>query len=564
MSAIHPVDRLFDLSRRFGVERANDKLELLGNIAALKRLSAKRMILLHDTLYFMRAYPDNSRVLEMVRSQIAGFRERVDTYTGGQEEHHAFLNTGLPATCNTYAYSYAVLQRLVRLNPGCLELDWDEFPDQSPLVDALMITVASSEARGLEDESLSLREWLQECKSSARQTDLEVVLELFRESALDPDHQEHVFETCDLPVAYRLRRPGSGRCEVSLSVDDICCQSKPIPRERFPLRSRIVKRLDHHHELSEPASRKIIDLSLAALCSRNLEIHPLIHANPSDVTLVGCGRGVQVALVGMLPSFRSALECDLFFLILKNGVPIAYGPASIFLGCCEMGINLFPEFRGGEIRYIYAEFMHTLYNLADVRYFFLTSYGMGENNPEALKSGAFWFYRKLGFKASNPDVESVARREEELMRRRPGYRCSMSTLRKLSQTEAYFDLSGGECVPIDFATLGLAASRYIANRFGGNRRRAEGVSTREISRMLRIGDFASWRSDEKTAMTRMAPILRLLPAIDRWPKRVKRDLVSAIKARGGTSELDYIRRVGKIDGLAPALHAAASGAAVGR
>jgi hypothetical protein len=266
----------------------------------------------------------------------------------------------------------------------------------------------------------------------------------------------------------------------------------------------------------------------------------------------------------MLPSFRSALECDLFFLILKNGVPIAYGPASIFLGCCEMGINLFPEFRGGEIRYIYAEFMHTLYNLADVRYFFLTSYGMGENNPEALKSGAFWFYRKLGFKASNPDVESVARREEELMRRRPGYRCSMSTLRKLSQTEAYFDLSGGECVPIDFATLGLAASRYIANRFGGNRRRAEGVSTREISRMLRIGDFASWRSDEKTAMTRMAPILRLLPAIDRWPKRVKRDLVSAIKARGGTSELDYIRRVGKIDGLAPALHAAASGAAVGR
>ena len=66
---------------------------------------------------------------------------------------------------------------------------------------------------------------------------------------------------------------------------------------------------------------------------------------PADVCLVDCGRGLQVLLAGVLPPRRAPLEALFFFLILKNGVPIAYGPASSFLGCCEMGINLFPEFR---------------------------------------------------------------------------------------------------------------------------------------------------------------------------------------------------------------------------
>ena len=53
-----------------------------------------------------------------------------------------------------------------------------------------------------------------------------------------------------------------------------------------------------------------------------------------------------------------------------------------------------------------------LFHLASVRYFVLTPYGMGEDNDEALQSGAFWFYRKLGFRAANPEVEALAVREE--------------------------------------------------------------------------------------------------------------------------------------------------------
>ena len=96
-----------------------------------------------------------------------------------------------------------------------------------------------------------------------------------------------------------------------------------------------------------------------------------------------------------------------------------------------MGINLFPEFRGGEIRHLYAQFMRVLHHHLGVEYFFLTSYGMGEGNEDAIRSGAFWFYRKLGFRAANPEVEALARTEEARMHAAPGYRSDRRMLRRL-------------------------------------------------------------------------------------------------------------------------------------
>jgi hypothetical protein len=48
MPALHPVDQLARLSRRFGAGAAASKLELLVRIAGARRLSARRLSLLHD------------------------------------------------------------------------------------------------------------------------------------------------------------------------------------------------------------------------------------------------------------------------------------------------------------------------------------------------------------------------------------------------------------------------------------------------------------------------------------------------------------------------------------
>jgi hypothetical protein len=558
VTTAHPVDELWLLSRRFGSSETRRKLDLLARIAKLARLSRARLVKLHDTLLFMRAYPDDANVLRAVCSHVVDLRRRVETATGGEPRHPALENSGLPGTCNTYAYSHAVLERLVRTSPHRLEVDWDADFDESLLTEGLGLTIVPGETRGLEDESIALRDWLQARRPDPRQTDLEVILHLLRNSSLSAEQQMHVFEKSDVPVVYPLSEPGSGRCEVGFVPDRVVFQREPIARERFPLPPRIKARPRGSSRLSSRAGRKMLDLSLRALCCRNLEIYPLIYSDPKDVTVLHCGRGLEVVLAGMLPEFRSVPESLLFFLILKNGVPIAYGPASVFLGCCEMGINLFPEFRGGEIRSIYAELMRALYHLAKVRYFFLTSYGMGEDNDEALESGAFWFYRKLGFWAENPQVESLAREQEKIMRQRPGYRCSMAMLRRLSHTQAYLDLSGGVCRPLDFGRLGRAVSGLIAHTFAGDGTRAERECTRRLVRLLEIRRFARWRPAEKRAMRQLAPVLGALPGLADWPARDVDRLVAAIRARGSLGELEYLQKLARLPRLADEFHSLGS------
>jgi hypothetical protein len=554
MTSDHPIDRLAAVAHGFGRDAAREKQRLLGEIPRLRRLSARRVILLQDTLNLLRAYPDNESVLRVVGELVASLEDRVKQITKGDSLHGDVMNTGLPGSCNAYAYSYAVLQRLVKVFPGCVDIDWEEVKFEPPFVDSLNLTVHPSESRGLEDEFHDLREWLQHCKTDPGQTDLEVVLRLFRESPLDPRQQAHVFETCAFPIVFRLRERGSGRCEIGETPGRIFYQKKPLSTARFPLKPKIKKQLDSVRRLGRSEGQNTIDLSLAALCNRNLEINPLIYANPVDVTVADGGHGLRVVLAGMVPEFRSVLESDFFFLIMKNGVPIAYGPASVFLGCCEMGINLFPEFRGGEIRYIYSQLMRALYHLADVRYFFLTSYGMGDGNPEALKSGAFWFYRKLGFKAADPDIEALASEQEAIMRRKPRYRCSMSVLRELSYTDAYFDLSGGALTPLNFEHLGVAATRFITERFRGDRARAAREIDRALIEMLGISDYASWKRAEKRALTRLSPVFAQLHGLQNWPAEDKHALAAAIKGKGGSNEYGYIRDLGRVRHLARALH----------
>jgi hypothetical protein len=530
------------VSRDFGPAAAPEKLRLLEEIAERAVGSRARLVRLHDTLYFLRAYPDDPAVLREVNAHIGRFRARIERYTKGDPRDPTLVNTGLPGTSNAYAYSYAVLQRLVALSPGCLELDWEEIRVEAPVTDVLILAAAAAEVRGLEDEYLSLREWLSSCRSSPEQTGLEIILKMLRDSRLDPRVQMHVFETAEMPVIYTLRDPGSGRCEIAHPSSRIFYQRSPVPRTNFPLRPRIQRPPAGVTHLSPSAGQAAIDLSLRALCSRNLEIHPLIYANPWDVTVVSGGRGLEVWLVGMLPGLRCVPETLLFFLVLKNGIPVAYGPASVFLGCCEMGINLFGEFRGGEIRFVYALVMRALRHLASVRYFFLTSYGMGEGNEEALRSGAFWFYRKLGFRATNPEVEALAREQEDIMRRRPGYRCSIETLRKLSNTEAHFDLSRGTCRPVDFGGLGQAVSRYVTDRFGGDRDRARNVCARELAKKLRAPLARTGKSGERWAALEMAPLLCALPGLDGWSARDRRALAAVVRAKGGRREIDYARK----------------------
>ncbi len=71
-------------------------------------------------------------------------------------------------------------------------------------------------------------------------------------------------------------------------------------------------------------------------------------------------------------------------------------------------------------------------------------YQIGLENDEALESGAFWFYRKLGFRPLDPEAVQLAEREEHRIRQMPGYRSSRRTLEKLAHSYLLYECADAE------------------------------------------------------------------------------------------------------------------------
>ncbi len=533
----HITSELESLINLFGKEAAERKKTILSELSQTHELPLKVLSRLNDMLCFMKAYPDNPAVLRSVCSLASSLREKCAAHNL-EGETPALENEGFPGAINRNEYSLPWIAKLARRWPSCFEIDWEEFEweGQNRLLNALGLLTTPAECQGLDDISIDLCDWFRDGRAQSHKTDLDFLLDLFSGSELQPQVRDYVFESCQIPIRYQLETPGTGRCEINWPTRSVHYQRKPLDRSRIDC-SRIIKRpFAQKNHLSVKFGADLIDCAQRALSARNLEIRTLTYGNPRDVTLVDCGRGLTVALVGVIPHYRDPLECHYFCFLMKNGTPIAYGPGTVSMGCCEIGLNLFPEFRGAEVRFLYPQLMRSLYQIIGARYFFLTPYGMGENNAAAIKTGAFWFYRKLGFKADNAKVEELALQEELRMKAEPGYRSDKKMLRRLSHTSAYFDLSDGSVAPINLGAIGLQQSRFIAAEYAGDRQRAVSSSILQVRKKLGAGSLDKLGDDERRGWQVLAPILAAIPDLESWSKKDKILALRIIKAKGGPSE----------------------------
>jgi hypothetical protein len=76
--------------------------------------------------------------------------------------------------------------------------------------------------------------------------------------------------------------------------------------------------------------------------------------------------------------------------------------------------------------------------------FSVDPYQIGHENQEAIDSGAFWFYRKLGFRPVAPAIAALTAREEARMQRTPGYRSSPRVLERLANGYIVYEGPGAE------------------------------------------------------------------------------------------------------------------------
>jgi hypothetical protein len=316
-----------------------------------------------------------------------------------------------------------------------------------------------------------------------------------------------------------------------------------IRRKDVSLQAELEKQSPQLQLLSQKQGEAILDMAREASTVRYRELYGFTHGDPKGVFKTNIGRGVDIFVMGLPSELRLPLRAYHAAMIFKNGVPVGYFEGLSLFERMESGFNLYYTFRDGETAWLYARTLNIFRHLIGVTAFSLDPYQIGHENEEGIESGAFWFYRKLGFRPTKPDIRKLVAREEEKLASRSSYRTSAPTLRKLAAGPMIFELDRsrtGDWDRFQLRDIGFAVQRQMAARFGGEAERMRSESVKAVARALKI-DTAQWNGDELTALRDFAVVLSLVPDLGRWSTVEKQQLVQIIQAKAGKDEARYLR-----------------------
>ncbi len=534
------VEALAAVASRFSPEARKEKLRLLDELAECRITQPDLLLSFHETLCFLQAYPDDPAVLARVDRALEGFAARVGRLAAAQRaELH---DSGIAGTTLDYPFGFPMTRWLVSRFPSDVDIAWRKFEGAERIDEALSFLVAHAEEDALSEGGMGWRRWLNEAKGGRRLTDLQLLLELVEQASLGEELRAWLFESLELPITWRLKQASRTRAKLPWSRPFF--QRDGVVRTGFSFVREVTRQLPAIRRAPRALADSVIESARAALATRLRELHAFSHPNRDDVLVADPGGGLRIALIGLLPTFRLPIEGYYAFYVVKNGVPVSYGGGWELFGTLELGLNIFESFRQGESAYLFSQVLRVYRQTLGMRTVVVDPYQLGRDNPEALRSGAFYFYHRLGFRPRERAVLRLSEKERAKIARNPSYRSPLSVLRRLAEAEMYLTLPGGSREPerrLRAGQVSAVVTRHIGREFGGDRRAAMRDAITRVSEALGVPRWRAWPPEERQAFERLSLAAALIPNLDRWPAADRRALVRILRARGGRSEQSYIR-----------------------
>jgi len=535
------LDRLDDWKRRFGPPETGQLERLLAAAAKYRVRDAVGLIRLHETLLFLRAYPRTPEVARLADAILFAFADRVARLRAAGVDLEPFAEpevSGIAGTDLTAVFSFEVARSLVARHGRAIELAWDghdEIDRVGP--DAAQFAPLIAEEWPVEAH-VPFERWLTAARPRA-QRELPWLLERVRTAA--PNRMAERYNAMGLPLTFEVGREVS-RSRQRAPVRGLFCHSEPlIARRDVSLARELAAPPLAVKRLAPADTRKMLDLIVDISAMRFRELYGFSHPDEASVFSADAGRGVQFVFFGVPPRWRLPLRAYHAGMFFKNGVPAGYVELLSFFDRAEVGFNLYYTFREGESAWLYARLLHLFHQVLGVNCFSVDPYQIGDQNSEAIDSGAFWFYRKLGFRPVDTHLAALARREEERIAHTPGYRSSRRTLQRLAKGYVLFEGPGAEPGQWDRFTIrhaGIAATRALAAQSGGDAGRIRHAAGRFAARHFGVESTCG-----------LALTLSAIPGVASWTPAEKKAVAAILRAKERGSETRYLRLMQRHDRL---------------
>jgi hypothetical protein len=541
---------------KFGPGEATRVVKLLNRIDAARFPDPTSLIRFHEALLFLRAFPQAPGVVRITERILNKFHNKVEALRkagADMNDFDTFEFSGIAGTEMEDTLSFDVANWLINTNrmPGKAEIAWSNYEPGRELGTTGPRFIPLLEDDANVEADTPWRKWLDMAAGAVgrkQNATAAWLINRFDQLPLPPQQKAELYESLRVPLRWKLENSAITRTHNHKPVRNIFYHDQPlISRSEVSLADELAKGQSKLTKLSRKQGDEIMELIREVMLVRYRELYGTTLGDPRSVVRADVGRGVTIYLWNLPPDRRLPLRAYTAGLTLKNGVPVNYIEA---IGLCEwmeVGFNTFYTFRGGEAGWIYAQVLRCLCHRMGTTCVSVYPYQLGKDNEEAIESGAFWFYRKLGFRPGRPDLQKLAEQEEQKIAADSAskirkYRTPARTLRRLADGHAFYELPGSEVGAWDkFSTrnIGLQVNQRMARDFEGDVTQMRKHSSQTLERILnvKIGDLK-----ERSAFENFALVLADTTELRTWTHEEKAALLQIIQAKSKPDEMDYLHR----------------------
>lgn len=401
-------------------------------------LPADRLIHLHETLLFLRAYPQSLRVLRLCDEILFGYSRLVRGVAPSELAEFEYAEvSGIAGTGLTTNFSYVFARSLAarhvdhanardRRRRGDLRIEWDRYPHADRLGPVLARLIPEAREDWAIAPHADWRKWFESEGGGIRWL-------------LDRVSPE-IYDLLEIPLRFELGDSEASRSRARISRRPIFYHEGPLlTRKDVSIATEFATPPLRVTQLSPARSRSMLGVIVDASAVRYRELYGFEYPDQSRVFHAALGRGMDLCFCGVPRRWRLPYREYCAGMYFKNGVPAGYVEVMWKQEVMEVGFNLYYTFRQGETAWLYARLLKLFHQQFGVARFTIDPYQLGHENEEAIESGAFWFYARLGFRSRSKRIRELADREERRIAADPGYRTPPRILRKLAAAPMIYE-----------------------------------------------------------------------------------------------------------------------------